>query len=59
MIGTCDFCRGMKKLDTDGLVPTHYIPYVATSALPTHMPASARKRRRCSGSRKRPRRVEK
>jgi hypothetical protein len=56
-IGTCDACRGLKRLTDQGLVPTHYIG-IAVSARAVRSVGSGRVKRRCPGSGRRPRRVE-
>lgn len=56
-LGTCSYCARLKKLDHDGLVVAHYIAInVSRSAVRTV--GAGRVRRKCSGSGKAPRRVE-
>jgi hypothetical protein len=56
-VGTCDACRGMKRLTDQGLVPVHYIG-IPVSARAVRSVGAGRVRRRCPGSGKAPRRRE-
>jgi hypothetical protein len=57
MTGTCDGCGGLKKLREDGSIPTHMLGIPVSRRAVTSVGAG-RVRRRCPGSGKRPRRVE-
>jgi hypothetical protein len=56
-IGTCDGCAGKKRLRDDGLVPIHMIGIPVSRRAVTSV-GKGRVRRRCPGSLKRPRRIE-
>jgi hypothetical protein len=56
-LGTCDGCAGLKRLRDDGAVPTHYLAIpVSRRAIPAV--GAGRVCRRCPGSGKPPRRVQ-
>jgi hypothetical protein len=57
IIGLCDACARARRLTSDGLVPVHYIA-LPVSNRAIHSVGSRRVRRRCPGSQKPPRRVE-
>jgi hypothetical protein len=57
-LGLCDACARLKRLTTDNLLPTHYLA-LPVSNRAIHDVGTARVRRRCPGSGKVPRRVEK
>jgi hypothetical protein len=56
-LGTCDGCAGLKELRGDGLIPLHYVG-IPVSRRAVRTVGTGRVRRRCPGSGKAPRRVE-
>lgn len=56
-VGVCDGCGGLKRLRDDGTVPLHMLAIVV-SARAVRSVGAGRVRRRCPGSLKQPRRVE-
>jgi hypothetical protein len=56
-VGTCDGCAGKKALRTDGLVPVHMLSIPVSRRAVTSV-GKGKVSRRCPGSLKRPRRVE-
>ena len=56
-LGTCDGCAGLKRLRDDGTIPVHMLS-IPVSARAIRTVGAGRVRRRCPGSLKRPRRVE-
>jgi len=56
-LGVCDGCAGLKRLRDDGTVPLHMIG-IPVSRRAVRTVGAGRVRRRCPGSGKAPRRVE-
>jgi hypothetical protein len=56
-LGLCDACARLRRLTTEGLVPVHYLA-LPVSNRAIHSVGARRVRRRCPGSGKAPRRVE-
>ena len=56
-VGTCEGCAGLKRLREDGTIPLHMIG-IPVSARAVRSVGQGRVRRRCPGSLKPPRRVE-
>jgi hypothetical protein len=56
-VGICDGCGGMKRVRDDNTIPIHYVG-IPVSRRAVKTVGAGRVRRRCPGSLKRPRRVE-
>ncbi len=56
-LGICAGCAGLKRLREDGTVPIRYVG-IPVSVRAVRTVGAGRVRRRCPGSLKRPRRVE-
>jgi hypothetical protein len=56
-LGICNACARLQRLTTDNLIPVHYLA-LPVSQRAIHSVGAARVRRRCPGSGRPPRRVE-